>query len=685
MATIREGKQQEMLGNPYGIASYSNFDLGYKHATTEIFGLLLPYEVRDAVTGDEHKLSNKSTEKSYTLQAPLMSKVWKNKEWFLVPRMAILPNAWEKIYTQPTVGQDVDATKVGTSIPATEWTKFLNEIKSKYDSALTALQALDASSTGTAISAAVNSIVKNTIIMEYIFSYGSLLNRLGCSMASLYHAKNGYPFDINFDLVFTGMFHGWKVEWDSNGDIMTVSKDVNDNSTNRITIREFLQKGRDNLNFEIFGIYASTTNFIRFDTTDATEKTTLLAWITTWINLIKDTHSNSYTYAYSHPVDLARLWAYQLICAEYYTDDQVDYIYNAQIYREYMSDIVKKILIINNHDSQTYTYYTVNGINIPYDWLSSNYFSEMITAFMTSRVNAEDYLTALFNINRSLKFKDYFTGGRTRPIATNDVIVNTTGNQFSVIDLSKSTQETRFRMAIQRIGRKIGEFAKGLFGVDQAPDYHYPLWIGKTTDIIHAEETENTGADQYTKVYAVTSRFTGYSNQYGFKARCDRDCILMGITYYDVERFYFRGVDRHFMHVDRFDYFNSFMQYTGDQPVYTEEYDAALTGANSGYFAYKPTYEEFKEGINRADSGFITSLDGFIFLDDVNEKQFYNKNQRILNKVSPDFIRSKPVELDRFYTQITGFSLGTYFHFICVYENENSAERPMAYNPTINI
>lgn len=689
MAQIKEGLPQEKLGNPYGIANYSNFELNYKHGTGEIFGLLTPFEVRDAITGDEHNLSNESEEKSYTLTNMLMSEVWKNKEWFLVPKMAILPNAWDKIYTQPTVGDDVDATIVGTSISAANWTGFLNRIAYIIEFWVTQLNLYLTSSTSYSIDVILTCIMKALIINEYIFSYGSLLNRLGCSMASLYIQKDHKMFDTLFDLVWQYMPDGFTIEWESNGEIFTVNKSVTANVTNNITVRECIQRMRDNLDFEISAIYVSPTSKIYLNTTDATQiaaiKTTILPWDN---NAWKLFDRNGALYDYSQPVDLVRLWAYQFICAEYYTDDQVDYIYNSQVYREYISDLCKKMLVANNK-SLSDTYYTINGINIPYDWCSAFYFKEAnnLSLYLVSSYIDEycDYLTAIFNLNRSLKFKDYFTGGRTKPIATGDVIVNTTGNQFSVLDFAKKTQQTRFRMAIQRIGRKIDEVAKGLLGVEQAVDYHYPLWIGKTTDIIHATETENTGSDQYSKNIAVTSRLEGYSNQYGFKARIDRDCVLMGIAYYDVERFYFRGVERSFMHVDRFDHFNQFMQYAGDQPVYSEEYDAAMTGAASTYFAYKPAYEEFKEGINRADSAFVTSLEGFIFLDDVNEKAFFNKNQRMNAHVSPDFIRSKPTEMDRFYINITGYSLATYFHFISLYKNYNNATRPMAYNPGVNI
>lgn len=701
MAQIREGNAQEKLGNPYGTADYSTFEFGNKHATTEPFGLLLPFDVKNGITGDVHKLSNTSIEKSYTLDAPLMSQVWKNKEWFLVPKMAILPNAWEKIYKQPKIGDDVDAQEVGTSIKASYWKTILTKVHGLLIKTAHKIEDYVDQTQGVTAEYLLDYLFKSLILNEYIFSYGSLLNRLGASMASIYINQYSYTFDEIFNqiiTVFTG--GGFRIYWEDNDDehyMVDFGMDREYTKPNSITMREALQRMRDNLEFHIETIYPdSSSSGINVNTTTAGEIATLRTYFGIILNKLENLGilGSSATYNYSKPMNYERLLAYQFICAEYYTDDNVDYIYNDDILREYISTLVKDFA--DNSQSLEYYYYEYNGIKVPYDWCSAHYIKDMLTYISACEdlVNVEyketiasrTIFTALFNLNRSLKYMDYFTGGRTRPLATNDVIVSVQSNQFKVLDLSKRTQETRFKMAVNRIGNKIDEYVEGLLGIKQAVDYHYALWIGKTTDVIHASETENTGTQQFELPYAVSSRFEGYSNQYGFEAKLDRDAILMGITYYDIERYYFRGVDRHFMHVDRFDMFNQFMQYTGDQPVYSEEYDAKLTGDNATYFSYKPAYEEFKEGINKADSGFILSLKGFIFLDDVNEKNFFNKSTRAAQHLSPDFIRSKPTELDRFYSNLgTNFSLGTYFHFIVIYNNGDNAVRPMAYNPALNI
>lgn len=217
-------------------------------------------------------------------------------------------------------------------------------------------------------------------------------------------------------------------------------------------------------------------------------------------------------------------------------------------------------------------------------------------------------------------------------------------------------------------------------GVKQKHDWHVPLWLGSTRSAINAEIVDNTGEAQMTDALSQTARLYGIEGKYMFQYDFDRDAIVIGLTYYDVERSYGKGVNRTFMHVDRYDMYNPYLQYTGDQAIYGEEYDAR----NDGTFGYVPAYEEFKQVINEADGGFMTALPGYAFIDEIYKKSDKdNVEYPDGRKNSPDFIRSKPVEFDRFYQKLTGHSLANKFHFIVDYYNEISAKRRMAFNPGV--
>ena len=133
------------------------------------------------------------------------------------------------------------------------------------------------------------------------------------------------------------------------------------------------------------------------------------------------------------------------------------------------------------------------------------------------------------------------------------------------------------------------------------------------------------------------------------------------------------------MHVDRHDMFNPYLQYTGDQPIYSEEMNSSKAGS---YFGYKEAYAEFKEEVNTAFGGFLGALDGWAFTDEGVDAKTADQVQE-LRQISPDFIRSNPAELDNFYLSLTGVSLVTYFHFIILTSTFFEARRKMAYKPQI--
>lgn len=60
------------------------------------------------------------------------------------------------------------------------------------------------------------------------------------------------------------------------------------------------------------------------------------------------------------------------------------------------------------------------------------------------------------------------------------------------------------------------------------------------------------------------------------------------------------------------------------------------------------------------------------------------RNAYNLDILGPNYIRSYPAELDRFYNSLSGYSLGTYFHFFIINTNELISNRPMAYNPQLD-
>lgn len=487
---------------------------------------------------------------------------------------------------------------------------------------------------------------------------------MGAKFATLY-ANGDRPFDIDFDTVIgiiIETFYTLTVE--VNGKAYNVL--CNATKGQGISMRELLDKLRENPgNFEITNIFIA----------EGQEMETVIEGDNEWAaseSIVNTISTNRVLYR--KPVDLARLWAYQLANAEYYTNSHVDSVFSAELYRQYVYHIVTKIT-----GAETFEW---NGINYEYDYLSAFYFGEIVSLFIEEIDEDEaEYYASIFAYRRSLKYLDYFTGSKTKPLATGDVTINPElGGGINVIDVSRKGQAYRFYNAVNRIGRKAEDYTLEIMGVKQRHDFHNPLWLGSTRTNVTANVTDNTGAAQIEEANAQTSRLYGIDGKYKFEFNLDRDAIIVGITFYDVERSYIKGVHRSFMHVDRFDMFNPYMQYTGDQPIYGEEFSAG----NTQTFGYTPAYEEFKQEFNTADAGFVTALPGYTFMEGVMTNNREESNPDATN-IGSEFIRSKPVEFDRFYNSLTGYSLGTYFHFILDYYNDLNAKRKMAFNPSVGL
>lgn len=685
--TRQNGDAQNKLGNPQGTPGYSKFPINPHHYTTERFGIIDVCGIFNGIEADKHDWKPAHELTTYTLSAPLMTPVYKEKDYIIVARQALLPRNWDKIHVQPNIGEDIDATIIGTSIKPETWSSFLRLIAVEFPGA--AIGAVEAAETDESLDKmllASKQMWQSITLCESIFSYGSLLCKLGCAMAALWRNGEMKLWDIAMDEAMeylkgaSSNIFGFEIQRGTEKTFVNLKVSAENTPANTIGLREFLDICRENPgDFEI--------NWIAVDNTGtpatADELTDILNTWTAVSEILQFGFNDAGALTYNKPVDLARCWTYQLAVAEYFTNSHVDYIYSAELYRQYIWD---KILGIGISATQ----FTWNGVKYEYDYLSAKYFTSAVSttyilvANMLSKENqidaAMEYFAGIFSYHRSLKYLDYYTGSKTRPLAVGDVTINPgAGGAINVIDVTRKGQAYKFLNAVNRIGRKAEDYAQEIMGVKQQHDWHNPLWLGSTRSGVNAEITDNTGEAQVTAPNSQTARLYGVDGKYKFEYDEDRDAIIIGLTWYDVERSYSKGVHRSFMHVDRYDMFNPYLQYTGDQEIYKEEYDAAQTGT----FGYVPAYEEFKQEPNKASGGFVTSLPGYTFLDgvDSNDRQGFDalKNTHI----GPEFIRSKPVEFDRFYNSLTGYSLGTYFHFILDYYNENNCKRKMAFNPGV--
>lgn len=658
----------------------STFPLKYHMFDTMRFGYYHPHFCMECVKDDDIPLISSHRLMTNNLKSPLLQDLTLHKDYFSVPMEAILPLNWEKIFDNPVRGDDITNLAPSGQLPYTYDPQFWYNAVRFWKAALNTYQNIAANSSTTA-EILLLSWFRLMLVGEMYFSDGNLLASLGCSGSQYMQFSNSSGKYISYDEVFEmemSNLKGQVKEFVLTIDGYTYYVDVDGTLTHndypgRISFNHCLALLRDNPTFDLVNIT------YRSGCTLATLKSNLGVTFNSWI---RPTESTTWI-----GLDIARLWAYQLSCAHYFSNDHVDFIYSADLYRS----LVKYYVINASPNAATLfnnSFFTYNGVDYQYDALCATYYRETI-ALWAGNINYKTldatccfaYLSALFSYRRSLRYLDYFTGSRTSPLAVGSVSVAVNSNLVDVVDVTRNIQKQRFLNAVNRVRHSFEGYLKGIFGGETpAPDYHNPFYLAHTEDVVYGDETPNTGSAQIDPTtgiglpISITTNLRSNASKSLFTFHCDRPSILIGITHFDLPRVYASATERGWFTKDRFDMFNPFMQYVGDQPIYLQE--LGIGNRNSVVnFAYTLRNMEYKQKYNQCAGAFVKFLPSWIFKADD-----WRGNQYTLN---PDWIRSLPSELDDFYMSMEYHSLGGYYHFIVDNYNVSDASRPMSYAPSI--
>lgn len=681
--------QQE--GSVHTPLKNSTFPESYDFDQTLRFGEYTPHFVMDAIADDKISLRSSHTLRSFTMKSPLMQSISMKKDYFAVPMEALYPNQWDRIYTNPNIGDDVPADAYG-NIDLLGYMKDcvdsltgnisdgLDDYDACFDSSGNIIEGMEDE-----LQSAVSGLLGNAVGLlqncSYVFSNGSLLNYLGCNESRNFWAttlvtENGqtdgiYSFDRVFDNFWDFCF-GDDPDKISRLTIQNINyndvefKDLED--VEKLTpVAPFISKKRFLELLHDNGWLGALTWYLPDEDVSYGSAKNFIEWCRTVAPTIHVTKGKT--------IDISRLYAYQIIIAHFYTNDRVDYIYSADLWRQNLYNHYVELV-----SSTKPLFFNWNGTKLPYDYTAAKYFDTVISA-SGNYLGALKWFAYVFAFRKSLRFIDYFTGSKTSPLAIGDTDVDVSSdNNVSVVDITRSIQIQRFLNAVNRMGRKFSNYIKGMFGVNIDTDYHNPLYLGHTSDVIYGQETANTGDAQMSAANSVTTVLRGNDNKFAFEFDADRPSIVIGISYFDIPRHYGTSIDRQFFIKDRFDMYNPYLEYIGDQPVYTDE----LIGSefvddrhDTDIFGYQTRYSEYKQRVSRAVGGFVEYLPGYVFISD-------NVAGLAVNPlISPDYIRSHPSELDEFFVSLTGDSLASYFHFIISQSNFCTANRPMSFSPQI--
>lgn len=706
------------------VKSYSKFLPNYSHLYTALFGKLTPSYVSELVQADRNfQVRCQSDIDTFSLQAPVMTPVKHNKAYFFVPLRAILPHNADLVVTNPLTGEDIEPLKVNAMLDKHTLRSYIYSYMSKLNQVIANLSSGTPGTGSFTHTNIIGAVLSFYNLFRHYLSDASIFNRLGISMngivAGPWSTVRGRQ--MTFDECFEHMFSWIREHFDeftvqfvkfvpsSQQDyaasptvqldslVYTVDMSLNTpsgvaySSGMRISFRQLLELLDDHILGDVSASVLNSNSQALSPYIPAPAESADLA-VYSYMVLTQPAYGVTIPDAQRY-INISRIVAYQIACADFFTNDAVDYLYNAELWHN------------NQRAWLTYTgintfQYNHNGIGQYYDVVSGYLLSQALqraygntvqfntahSAFVYSQSTGNTistvqtcaiaYFENIIGINRSLKYRDYFVGSKTAPMAVGNVDVQVNNNVANVVDITRNIQLQRFLNQVNRIGRSLKEYSRGIFGANPMPDPRNAIFVGSTSETIGAEETENTGAAQLTDAQTITSKFRNESSRFGFSFDANEYGYALAITYFDVVRPYVDTTDRPVFHRDRFDMFNPFMQQIGDQAVYGSE----LYPTQYANVGYQLRYSEYKQRTDRASGGFRSFLPGFAFINDRASMSMAGNGDIV---IGPDFIRARSAEFDQFYISLPNYSDAGYFHFIIRDDYSVSADRPMEAAPSI--
>ena len=303
--------------------SRSKFFLKQRIMDTYRFGEYHPHFVFDGVSSDKYIMRSIHNARSYTLKAPLMQDIQMHKDYFYIPLRAILPFQAERIVTNPTLGDDVPSDAY------TYVSDFTNKIKSISDAFIASLKASSLSSDQD-YRDFLCLYLQWVVFLESIYSNGSLIASLGCNLTDILRfrstgsAYGSFPSDLNIDDFFDKVIGGLVVDLGTSSSLAVVIDNTfyyvvpslvgHENNQSYISVREFIARIRDTSDWK-FNVGFNIPSAVKTRLGKVFNDLTGLYLTTVW------------TIDSNFGLDLARLWAYHLCQAEFYTNDKVDYIH----------------------------------------------------------------------------------------------------------------------------------------------------------------------------------------------------------------------------------------------------------------------------------------------------------------------------------------------------------------------
>ena len=461
---IKQGNPVNNVSTPT-LRSKSPFKISFGHKSTQRFSAIDPIFVMDTVPNDDIKLAQRSTLHTYTLKAPMLNKLTKHMAYYSVPKSAILPHTWSKLFVNPKKGDDVVPEDVNAMFNPSLFLSFMVSDIAAYFKSLATVSAQD-----------FISFFRSVVLLDDVFGADSIALKLRTPMVKLKNGTDSYEDRVIPCSYLSSLQEALSsVALTTSLDLGVLSVSIQGDATASIFRYDFNK-------------YIGALGFVDFIDLISNVDVDLPSFslsATAFKKIVDACFSMSNLGNFAprvEAVNIQRICAYQLAMSSFATRDTVDDVYTSELYRQNMESLYLAVL----GNVKTFNW---NGVSMIYDWCSAAIIEALFSAAYTDSdkvAAAVSYFFNLFHKHTSLRYADLFGSCRTEPYAVGDTDIDVGyGDKVKVTDVVFNILKEKYLNLVNNVENTVARYSQAVFGVvpnNLPPEPYKHLACGLSAD-----------------------------------------------------------------------------------------------------------------------------------------------------------------------------------------------------------
>ena len=443
--------------SPAVLKNRNNFYEPYQYLNTERFADITPFLVQEVGFNEDFDYTRNTDLRAPTFASPIMSQLTKHAHYIAVPKSVIYPRLWELMTVIPKKGQDIDFSVCRAGLVSSSLSSSFYTFLSKLD-AITELSTYDA-----------ERLLRCLVFVYVSAGANSLPALLGCPVFRSRVVQSNVVVPVLEALLanFKAKFRSFGIRIQMNNGAGKAFLLVSNGN--------IVAHGIDDLVDYCLRVDVDDINSVSLYNTIFARDTTSVKVSDLFMGVIAPVYyrdSDSVDPAPSF-VNIENVVAYQLGCAQFFTSDDVDYVYTAHLWYQNFESLCYSVLQGTGKDL---FFFAKDGIKFQSDPYCAGNLAQIIDVLKSAPIPSNagrdvlDIFIELFAIRKSLRYGDMFNSARLRPLAVGDYSAPVVANAVSAVDMTNATLMQRLLNNVNAVRNTISSFIKMLYGI--TPDLH---------------------------------------------------------------------------------------------------------------------------------------------------------------------------------------------------------------------